>query len=444
MPSIEPRQAVVVIHGIGEQLPMETLRGFVEAVTPDARRGGGLSAKALSKPDYISPTLELRRMAVPGDDREWTPGSFVSTDFYELYWAHLMAGTAWHHVLAWVAQLLLRRPTAVPRRLRLAWGVSWIAVLLALAAIFGPTGPRSAGQWSLLGALAGLALLLCRSTGTYFGLQYAGDAARYLSPRPENVGVRLAIRSEAIRLLEGLHDDPTWRRYHRIVVVGHSLGSVIAYDALTHLWQRRHHPSEASPLSPGPAAVEAHEPPAGSEARAIDQARREQSAAWREQREIGVQWKITDFVTLGSPLAHAPFLMASDERDLEERVKQREYPTCPPQPNDPRDRQYGRDLLASPTGSRMLHHAAPFACTRWTNLYFDRDIIGGKIEHLGEWIDNRGLEPRGFFPHTSYWKSGADHGELLRALDLSAWWTVERNARVALETQRRDSGARPA
>jgi hypothetical protein len=29
----KPRQAVVIIHGIGEQTPMATLRGFVRAVT---------------------------------------------------------------------------------------------------------------------------------------------------------------------------------------------------------------------------------------------------------------------------------------------------------------------------------------------------------------------------------------------------------------------------
>ena len=28
------KQAVVVIHGIGEQRPMDTLRGFVEAMIP--------------------------------------------------------------------------------------------------------------------------------------------------------------------------------------------------------------------------------------------------------------------------------------------------------------------------------------------------------------------------------------------------------------------------
>ncbi len=45
----QPRQAVVFIHGIGEQRPMETLRRFVQALLP----GGAY----YSKPDEISDSL---------------------------------------------------------------------------------------------------------------------------------------------------------------------------------------------------------------------------------------------------------------------------------------------------------------------------------------------------------------------------------------------------
>ena len=82
-----PRQAVVIIHGIGEQRPMDTLWGFVSGVWS--------KRLAHSKPDRISPTLELRRLSVPSVSAEWRPGQPVSTDFYELYWAHLMSGTSW-------------------------------------------------------------------------------------------------------------------------------------------------------------------------------------------------------------------------------------------------------------------------------------------------------------------------------------------------------------
>jgi len=138
----------------------------------------------------------------------------------------------------------------------------------------------------------------------------------------------------------------------------------------------------------------------------------------------------------GSPLAHASFLMADGPSDLAERVSQREFPTCPPQPNDGRDIQYGKPLLVAKNGGTLLHHAALFACTRWTNLYFEKDIIGGAIEDLGHGINNRRLEPRGFFPHTKYWSPHTDPKPLREALDLCDWWKFEANASTAIRSRR--------
>ena len=58
------KQAVVLIHGIGEQVPMATLRGFVEAVwttDPDVPKPH-VPAQRWSKPDQVSGDFELRRL----------------------------------------------------------------------------------------------------------------------------------------------------------------------------------------------------------------------------------------------------------------------------------------------------------------------------------------------------------------------------------------------
>ena len=47
------RQAVLLIHGIGEQRPMSTLRSFVAALVGNSFR---------SKPDDLSKSFELRRL----------------------------------------------------------------------------------------------------------------------------------------------------------------------------------------------------------------------------------------------------------------------------------------------------------------------------------------------------------------------------------------------
>jgi hypothetical protein len=295
------------------------------------------------------------------------------------------------------------------------------------------------GQSAVAAALVAVLVLAWRAAGIPFGLHYLGDAARYLSPVPPNIGVRHAIRAAALDLLRGLHDDPL-RRYQRIVVVGHSLGSVIAYDALTYLWQERHHPPSHMMTPP---ARPAPDDPTCADRMSPCAYRLTQSRVWREQRAMGVPWKITDLVTLGSPLAHASFLMAKDECDFCRSKRQREFPTCPPQGTDSRDEEYGESLLEVAIKGKkydvLLHHAALFACTRWTNLYFESDWIGGPPRKMFGWgILERALEPRslrGRLPtsHVRYWNEseGAALEELGKALDLNDWWTPENTVAAA-------------
>lgn len=85
------RQAVVLIHGIGEQKPMATIRSFVDSVLEAdegiehyERKGDGPKKRVAyySRPDRISGNFELRCLR--------SAGGRIKTDFYELYWAHRM------------------------------------------------------------------------------------------------------------------------------------------------------------------------------------------------------------------------------------------------------------------------------------------------------------------------------------------------------------------
>ena len=79
----------------------------------------------------------------------------------------------------------------------------------------------------------GLAALLLLLQGLV--LNYIGDAAIYLSPEPRNIQARQAVRDAGVALFESLHSGlDAEHAYDRIVVVGHSLGSVIGYDILTY------------------------------------------------------------------------------------------------------------------------------------------------------------------------------------------------------------------
>ena len=102
------KQAVVVIHGIGEQRPLETLRSFVETVYqrdlsltedhPGHRVNDpalGLGHRVCLGPDQATGSVELRRITTP------TNRAGVGTDFFEFYWADIMQGTPAELVTAW-------------------------------------------------------------------------------------------------------------------------------------------------------------------------------------------------------------------------------------------------------------------------------------------------------------------------------------------------------
>jgi hypothetical protein len=385
------RQAVVFIHGVGDQSPGSSVRGFIRGVLgAGVRFERGKPAPYISSPDRFDETFELRRLHLWSDPATGRPG----TDFFELYWADLMPSISTGEVFGWLKGLARRPLKDMPAQLRPLWLLSRSIVLLALAAaavVATVLGWRmtSTAVGRVL-SLAPVALFLGFLRGAVGGFLRSslGDAARYLSPRPANVAARQAIRGRGLTLLSQMET-----KYDRIVVVGHSLGSVIAYDVLGRLWADYMwaYRESTAPLKAQAALDEmerAYGHGGGIDADAYQAA---QWALWQEMRQAGHRWVITDLVTLGSPLTHAQLLMASSRSDLEERQLQRELPTCPPAPDAGRPGQtspppnpFSFTEQRSP-GRRILHHGAVFALVRWTNLYFPvrwgvfGDPVGGPL-----------------------------------------------------------------
>jgi hypothetical protein len=251
-----------------------------------------------------------------------------------------------------------------------------------------------------------------------FMAQYLGDAARYLSPTPQNVGIRQKIRSEGVRIVRGLQES---RKYDRIIIVGHSLGSVIGYDIVTHLWDE-YNTKHTRPDRPNQAALKklqaAGRALTGDPA-TLQEYRTAQRALWREQRGLGNPWLITDFITVGSPLTYGPMLFARNDDEFTHRQADRELPTCPPVTDA--GKYYHRParpyyVNGKPRTLFILHHAAPFAVTRWTNIYVPLrfgllgDWVGGPLQHaFGPGIADIPVRdaPNHFLPligHTRYWR----------------------------------------
>ncbi|MCL2716398.1 MAG: hypothetical protein FWD68_17985 [Alphaproteobacteria bacterium] len=431
-------QAVILIHGIGEQKPMQTLRGFVDAVLEHNPKS--LKRAYYSKPDFFSDNFELRRLV--------TTNSSHRTDFFELYWAHLMPPATWGQILGWYWNLIFRNPFAIPGGLLLIYGISWLTLLALLVIV-------------CLGLWTGGTYLFGHSSGTPFtGYQgklwafgvvmtfishilqkYVGDAAIYLSARPPNIEARQKIRTQGLELLDRIHKSG---RYSRIIIAAHSLGTVIGYDILTLAWQRRSLAERRwlSVLAEKNAvpeyqetALDAAETTAANlanncdwckKARALDHEQRRNSRMMRDQLigtgainpeqidEAGLKWLVTDFITMGSPLTYAALLLANDKDDFDRRAREQELPLCPPYMEHRhfsfQYRWKKSDGTAHPV--RLLTAEAPFATTVWTNLYFPSrcliwgDLIGGPLHPLfGPGVTDVAVKTGilGFLAHTRYW-----------------------------------------
>ncbi len=414
-----PRQAVIVIHGVGEQQPGQTLAALAASGVLSSSKGDRMWVK----PDHVSGSYELHRLTIEGTAQRPT------TDAFELYWAHVIRDTTLGQIGMWLRRLLFR--ANVPGTLRPAWLAVWAGLLVSAVALTATAlGVAPLPAWLTGGALVTAAGLAWRFLIRGLAIDVIGDAARYLTPDPANIAHRQALRSAGVELLQRLHDSG---RYDRIVILGHSLGSVIAYDILTHAWaamhQRHRRPSRPAfgPLAAVERALSERDPAAAATL---------QAAAWRQQRMNTQPWLVTDLVTVGSPLAHAPFLMAASADAFARAQADRMLPTCPPVAEIEAaskhrrvsfDRPYRDVHTGQPRTFTVLHHAAPFAVTRWTNLYFEvgwlglrGDLIGGPVAPaFGPWVSDIPLKPRSFTPaHTSYWLAlgGANtHLDALRA-----------------------------
>jgi len=287
--------------------------------------------------------------------------------------------------------------------------------------------------WSVAAASAVIGLYLILNAT--FLQSYLGDAARYFRGSPGNVAVRRAIRTEAVDTLERLHKSGD---YDRIVVVAHSLGTVVAYDMLRAYYSRVC--DELPPVGQLGAEFDdidrAAWQPEDENASSVDKkalrskaraavasiAAAAAAAKQPNQQPKYKSWLVTDFVTLGSALTHAYFLMCigksgkdlDSEADLmgdfARRVREREFPTCPPKQLD------GDGLLTfTRSGHRQVHNGGLFGLTRWSNIYFPRkqlfwgDAIGGALSPIFGYhivdleVSTKRAGGADFFTHTAYW-----------------------------------------
>lgn len=427
------KQAVVLIHGIGEQRPMATLWKLVQTVWLNDPRPDGKPRAVYSEPDEMSGIFELRRLST----NENIHGK--RTDFFEYYWAHLMHGNSFGHVVGWMARLALRPRAQVPASLVKAWRVlqaplfltGVLIVLLAVAALRALLDHTMTASFTAMVTLVALLWIAILVAEKLFLTPVLGDAARYLSREAGDIQRRQDIRAKGLALLEELHASG---KYDRIIIVGHSLGGVIGYDLITHMWGRanrrmdRPGPIQDALAASEDAAAALHLKPDDADVR--ERWRIAQRRVFDALRDAPVGdekplWLVSDFVTLGAPLAHAQTLLAETLEEFTESLERREHATNPPQfesfPEGVQRftycRQYG--LADDPhAGPRAPHNAAVFSAVRWTNVYFPAqgilrgDLVGGPAAPVfGPGVEDiaaRAPKFGGWTPHLQYFQVDAD------------------------------------
>ena len=424
--SSDVRTAVVIVHGMGEQRPMETLNGFVKtALRPRSLDGEPRWDYYYSRPAEITGSYEARRYisrhlgSYRGPNGEPTEPVQGQAEIYEYHWSYLMTGNRFADVMPKTLRLLLRRPSNVPDPLFGIWRAVWIvilAILLAIPALFvvGYLLNTDVPGW-IIGLLVsaiilifwfGLFRLVARALVNKVTRSFV-DVVRYLDTSPHSYAARRAIRGGLVDLLHALHDG----RYSRIVVVAHSLGAYIAYDALTSLWAETHelHAGPSGAQTPDPIPLKSLDALERAADRliaepdtdgALDHFRDLQFALWQDLRWQGNPWRITDFVTVGTPMALADLLVTrpplfggckkSDRKRrselFDDLVRRGALVRCPPRSETlpvESDDQPPVNYRWSRSGPReVLGSQSPFAITRWTNLWFP--VIRGEL--AGDWF----------------------------------------------------------
>ncbi|MGZ8745722.1 MAG: hypothetical protein ACXWZ2_01505 [Mycobacterium sp.] len=359
------RTAVVVVHGMGEKRPMETFDGFVRtALHPHDGQWD-----YHPRPAEITDTYEARRYMAP------------QSEFFEYHWPFLMTAGKYAGVAPTALRLFLRRPSNVSDALLGVWRLVWtaiLAVLLVIPVLFVAGHALNSDVPAWIIGLTISAVVLIFWFGLYRMLARAlvnkktaplVDSVRYLDPSPPSYAARRAIRAGLVDLLDDLHGG----EYTRIVVVAHGVGAYIAYDALMVFWAET-------------------------------------------PRKQGKPWCITDFVTVGAPLALADLVLTRPSLSSGLRASDRAYR------RELFDGLVRRGVLVgcpvkTPSVDADVHGVqSPFTVAQWTNLWFpvargsrSGDWFGGELAPLfGAGIRDiavTGNEPERLQPgsaHTEY------------------------------------------
>jgi pimeloyl-ACP methyl ester carboxylesterase len=284
-------------------------------------------------------------------------------------------------------------------------------------------------------------------------VNHLGDALRYLDSNPNNHEIREALTRSGADLLARIHADGN---HDRILIVAHSMGTMVAYDMLLRYWQRVFERLRGSTVAAhadfeerivprlykavlddpdklAPDRIDRNglvTPSALDPELSAKEEAQHHVATWLSGAPDGSpRWLVTDLVTLSCPYTYADYTLPG----LGARFLARRMASDPPitQTMLP-------DFRYSESGVMRFHQAAVFAATKWTNVFYDNDVVGGPIAPVfGPGVRDVAIEDRpafgSVFPidHTLYPSDPRVQQLLRRIVDPALEFEPDREAPTA-------------
>jgi hypothetical protein len=253
-------------------------------------------------------------------------------------------------------------PTTASAGLVHAW-LKWLAPLFPGQETLRHEGRIDHASWVALGHLLIWILAIAEAfAARYFIVEFVGDVAAYVSPFKDSKFDELRHKIQRVgldvgKIVYGFGKPlPTVPKYKKIVVVGHSLGSVLAYDTLNAL-------ISLDNIS-GP----------------------------QEQRHVVERTRA--LITFGSPLDKTAFIFRMAPDNEQDWIREQLVASVQP-------------LIVD----YFLYRKNPF---RWINIWSRMDIISGSLEyyddpavpptdpkHVQNMIDPQARRP--LLAHVQYW-----------------------------------------
>jgi hypothetical protein len=413
-PVAQRRAAFVVVHGMGQQVPYETISMLAECMVQEEKKTGkyqkppAVSVERVKITDNpADPPLCRAKFTVKRD----VNGEEVLIDvhIYEGYWAPLTEGkvtlfetisflfsAVGNGILTglrgaafkrWMfgdfRDLPIKGGTAISLLIAaVAFVAAWIPAIIfgfKWRALLAASSLRAALGDHMSFSIFSLALLgLYAWIFRYFIVEYVGDVAIYISAYKVSKfeETRVKIQQAVFSVLRQVYSSrvgggESANTYDTVVLVGHSLGSVIAYDALNDAicWDQTDHAGR-----------------------------------------LNVVARTRSLITFGSPLDKTAFLFRT-------------------QVSGPR---YLREALAAQKQPLILDykHFRP-RTFHWVNIYSHADIISGRLQYYDLPKPASSSEPDfnpivnkpdpaawiPFYAHVQYWNNKALHTQLFDAME---------------------------